>query len=566
MLANRLSENPAWSVLLLEAGPDESEASDVPVLANMLQLGVLDWQYQTEPQPGRACLGQKGGRCNWPRGKVLGGSSVLNYMLYVRGNRGDYDGWSQAGNTGWSYEEVLPYFRKSEDNRNPYLARDRRHHGQHSQPPLTSHSEHIAGTGGYLTVQEPPWRTPLAVAFVEAGVEMGYDNRDCNGARQTGFMLPQATIRRGSRCSTAKAFLRQARNRRNLHIALGSHVMKVMVDPATRQAFGVKFWREGRGVTSVFSRREIILSAGALNTPQLLMLSGIGPADHLSSLGIPVIANLSVGRNLQDHYGSMGLVGYAEEPVSIKEERFSNIQSMLEYAAKAGGPLTSLGGVEGLAWINTKFANSSEDRPDLEIMFVSGSSASDSGTVRRVQGLTDETFYKMYAPLKDKDTFSFLLMVTRPTSRGFIQLRSRNPFDKPIFEAGYFEHPHDIKVIVEGLKFCIALTKTRAFRKYGAKVWEGRKIPGCESLPQWSDEYLECLARHYTNTIYHHSGSAKMGPHSDPEAVVDPRLRVFGVGGLRVADASIMPTVPSGNTNAPSIMIGEKVRSNQAVS
>ena len=401
------------------------------------------------------------------------------------------------------------------------------------------------------------------MAFVEAGVEMGYDNRDCNGARQTGFMLPQATIRRGSRCSTAKAFLRQARNRKNLHIALESHVMKVIIDPATRQAIGVKLWREGRGVQSVFSRKEIILSAGALNTPQLLMLSGIGPASHLSSLGIPVIANLSgVGRNLQDHYGSMGLVGYAEEPVSIKEERFSNIQSMLEYAAKAGGPLTALGGVEGLAWINTKFANSSEDRPDLEIMFVSGSSASDSGTVRRVQGLTDETFYKMYAPLRDKDTFSFLLMVTRPTSRGFIQLRSRNPFDKPIFEAGYFEHPHDIKVIVEGLKFCIALTKTRAFRKYGAKVWEGRKIPGCESLPLWSDEYLECLARHYTNTIYHHSGSAKMGPPTDPEAVVDPRLRVYGVGGVRVADASIMPTVPSGNTNAPSIMIGEKVRFN----
>ena len=263
--------------MLLEAGPDESEASDVPVLANMLQLGALDWQYKTEPQPGRACLGQKGGRCNWPRGKVLGGSSVLNYMLYVRGNRGDYDAWSQAGNTGWSYEEVLPYFRKSEDNRNPYLARDRRHHG----------------TGGYLTVQEPPWRTPLAVAFVEAGVEMGYDNRDCNGARQTGFMLPQATIRRGSRCSTAKAFLRQARNRRNLHIALGSHVMKVIIDPTTRQAVGVKLWREGQGVTSVFSRREIILSAGALNTPQLLMLSGIGPANHLASLGIPVIANLT---------------------------------------------------------------------------------------------------------------------------------------------------------------------------------------------------------------------------------------------------------------------------------
>ena len=543
VLANRLSENPRWRILLLEAGPDESEASDVPILANNLQLGKLDWQYKTEPQPGRACIGHVGGRCNWPRGKVLGGSSVLNYMLYVRGNKGDYDEWRDLGNPGWSYEEVLPYFRKSEDNRNPYLARDRRHHG----------------TGGYLTVQEPPWRTPIAVAFVEGGVEMGYDNRDCNGRQQTGFMLPQATIRRGSRCSTAKAFLRAARKRKNLDIVIGAHVMKILIDRDTKRAYGVKYWRRGR-VWRVFVNNEVILSAGALNSPQLLMLSGLGPKHHLQSLGVPVLVDLAgVGRNLQDHYGSMGLVGVADEPITIKEERFMNVQSMLQYAAHANGPLTSLGGVEGLAWINTKFANKSVDRPDLEIMFVSGSSASDSGTVRRVQSLTNTTYYNMYAPLESRDSFSFLLMVTRPTSRGWIELRSRNPFDKPIFEAGYFNHPHDIKVIREGMKFCIALTKTKAFRKYGARIYEERKIPGCEHLHLWSDEYLECLARHYTNTIYHHSGSVKMGPSSDPGAVVDARLRVYGVEGLRVVDASIMPTVVSGNTNAPTIMIGEKV-------
>ena len=544
VLANRLSENPHWRILLLEAGPDESEASDVPVLANNLQLGRFDWAYKTEPQPGRACIGHVGGQCNWPRGKVLGGSSVLNYMLYVRGNKGDYNEWRDLGNPGWGYEDVLPYFRKSEDNRNPYLARDRRHHG----------------TGGYLTVQESPWRTPIAVAFVEAGVEMGYENRDCNGARQTGFMLPQATIRRASRCSTAKAFLRPARNRKNLDIITEAHVMKVLIDKDTKQAYGVKFSRLGK-MYKVLAGREVILSAGALNSPQLLMLSGLGPRHQLASIGIPVLVDLGgVGRNLQDHYGSMGLAGFSEEPITIKEERFMNIQSMLEYAAKGQGPLSALGGVEGLAWINTKFANKSVDRPDLEIMFVSGSSASDSGTVKRVQSLTNETFYKMYAPLKDKDSFSFLLMVTRPTSRGYVELRSRNPFEKPIFEAGYFNHPHDIKVIREGMKFCIALTKTKAFRKYGAKIWEGRKIPGCEHFKLWSDEYLECLARHYTNTIYHHSGSVKMGPASDPGAVVDSRLRVYGVGGLRVVDASIMPTVVSGNTNAPTIMIGEKVR------
>ena len=226
VIANRLSENPHWKILLLEAGGDETEISDVPALAAYLQLGRMDWKYKTEPQPGRACLGHTDQRCNWPRGKVLGGSSVLNYMLYVRGNRKDYDDWEAAGNPGWGYEDVLHYFKKSEDNRNPYLAATRYH-----------------STGGYLTVQEAPWRTPLSTAFVEAGVEMGYDNRDGNGEYQSGsentvsgsivilfplvsgFMIPQGTIRRGSRCSTAKAFLRPVRQRPNLHISMNSQVV-----------------------------------------------------------------------------------------------------------------------------------------------------------------------------------------------------------------------------------------------------------------------------------------------------------------------------------------------------
>ena len=530
-------------MLLLEAGPDESEASDVPAMATFLQMGRYDWAYKPQPQPGRACLGHVGGQCPWPRGKVLGGSSVLNYMLYVRGNKGDYDEWRDLGNPGWGYEDVLPYFRKSEDNRNPYLARDRRHHG----------------TGGYLTVQESPWRTPIAVAFVEAGVEMGYENRDCNGARQTGFMLPQATLRRGSRCSTAKAFLRPARDRDNLDIATGAHVMKILIDPDTRQAQGVKFRRQGK-VYKVYSKKEVILSAGALNSPQVLMLSGLGPQAHLASLGIPVIKDIAgVGQNLQDHYGSIGLVGTLEQPVAVREERFMNLPVIQNYLVKARGPMTFVG-IEGLAWINTRFANITVDRPDIEIMFASGSAVSDSGTLKTIHGLSDKTYNQYFKPLEGKDTFSFLLMISRPKSRGFIKLKTRNPFDNPIFEAGYFNHPNDVKVLVDGMKTCLALTKTKAFRKYGGKIWEGRKIPGCEHFKLWSDEYLECLARHYTNTIYHHSGSVKMGPASDKGAVVDSRLRVYGVGGLRVVDASIMPTIVSGNTNAPTIMIAEKVK------
>lgn len=266
VVANRLSEVSQWKVLLLEAGPDENEISDVPSLAAYLQLSKLDWQYKTEPT-GRACLGMKNQRCNWPRGKVLGGSSVLNYMVYVRGNKHDYDLWESLGNPGWSYNDVLPYFLKSEDNRNPYLSKSPYHK-----------------TGGYLTVQESPWRTPLVIAFLKAGQELGYQNRDINGEDQTGFMVAQGTIRRANRCSTAKAFIRPVRLRNNLHVALEAHVTKLLINPFTMKTYGVEFIRDGKKQI-VMARKEVVLSAGALNTPQIMMLSGIGPKEHLAKLG-----------------------------------------------------------------------------------------------------------------------------------------------------------------------------------------------------------------------------------------------------------------------------------------
>ena len=218
-----------------------------------------------------------------------------------------------------------------------------------------------------------------------------------------------------------------------------------------------------------------------------------------------------------------------------------------------------LGGVEGLSWINTKYANISTDRPDIELHFTSGHLASESGTVRAVQGVTDRVYDTLYSPLEGRNMFSFLVLLTRPESKGHIKLATRNPFDKPIIEAGYFTAEEDMKVLVEGMKFCLKLVKTKAFKKYGGKIWSARKMPGCEHFKLWSDEYLACMARQYTNTGYHHVGTAKMGPATDPTAVVDHRLQVHGIHGLRVVDASIMPTVPSGNTNAPTIMVGEKV-------
>lgn len=540
VIANRLTENPDWNVLLIEAGGDETEISDVPALAAYLQLGRLDWKYKTEPQPGRACIGHQGGRCNWPRGRVMGGSSTLNYMIYVRGNKQDYDGWEALGNPGWSYEKILPYFKKSEDNRNPYLAATRYH-----------------GEGGYLTVQEAPWRTPLATAYLEAGIELGFENRDANGEFQTGFMIPQGTIRRGSRCSTSKAFLRPIRNRKNLHIAMHGFVTKVLIDESTKLARGIRMKRYGQ-MYNIRASKEVILCGGGINTPHLMMLSGIGPRWHLEEHGIPVVQDLPVGENLMDHYGTGAITFLVDKPVTLVQTRYENIPSVLKYAMFGTGPLTVLGGVEALGFVPTKYANKTVDHPDIEYHIVSGSSVSDGGRqIRKVHGIGDK-MWKMFQPLAYRDTWNIIPMLLRPRSRGTLRLRSRNPFQKILINANYFTHPEDIKVLVEGVKIALSLQETSALRRFGTRFWDGVPMPGCEHTELWTDDYWACVCRHYTTTIYHYSGTAKMGPPTDPGSVVNHELKVYGVGGLRVVDASIFPIIPSGNTNAPVIMVAEK--------
>lgn len=244
---------------------------------------------------------------------------------------------------------MLPYFKKSEDNRNPYLAKSVYH-----------------GKGGFLTVQESPWHTPIVAAFVEAGNEIGYQNRDINGAMQTGFMIAQGTIRRGSRCSTAKAFLRPVRLRQNIHFSINSHVTKIAIDPITQKADGVHFLKNGR-MHYIRVRKEVILSAGALNTPQLLMLSGIGPDHHLKSVGIKTILDVpGVGANLQDHVGIGGLTFLVDKPITIVQSRFQPTAITAQYVLNERGPMTSLGGLEGIAFVNTRYANLSVDWPDIQ--------------------------------------------------------------------------------------------------------------------------------------------------------------------------------------------------------
>ncbi|XP_062566969.1 glucose dehydrogenase [FAD, quinone]-like [Saccostrea cucullata] len=540
VLANRLSEDPGSSVLILEAGgsEDENQNISVPIGSGLVQNSKQDWMFKSEPQK-KSCLAMQNKQSSWPRGKVLGGTSNLNFMQYVRGSRHDYDGWAKEGCRGWSYKDVLPYFIKSEDIQIPELQNSDYH-----------------GKGGYLSVSDGTV-TQLSNVYSKAFEELGYPITDCNGKSQIGYCPSQETTKQGVRWSTAKAFLRPAIGRQNLHVSINSQVTKILIKD--KKAVGVSFVRDNRKYV-IMANKEVIVSAGSVQSPQILMLSGIGPKEHLKSMGIPVVTDLPVGENLQDHI--MTFLDFQDNTSSAATEaKLLSPLTILEYLAFKSGRFSKTH-LEGTAF----FAEDKNLPPPLQFHIFSLAPAPAQvdmflNNLNIDRKLRDGKLEEFKRNLEgNRGIFTALPILLHPKSKGTIRLQSDDPFDPPLIDPNYLDHPDDIKTFLKGVRELLRLGDTAAFRSINASSQDPLKsyTPQCDELKPDSDEYWVCRIRHFTYTVYHPTSTCRMGAKDDTTAVVDPELRVRGIQNLRVVDASVMRNVPSGNTNAPSIMIAEK--------
>ena len=529
VVASRLSEDKDKKVLLLEVGGfwDENPWLHIPIKWLDLENTEHDWEYYTEPQTA-SCLGLKNKRSFWPRGRVLGGSSMLNAVQYTRGSRFEYDEWSAKGCKGWSYKEVLPYFLKSEDILVDELKSSKYH----------SAGGPLAVSGGRVT--------PLSDAYMKAAKELGWRIDDYNGKDQEGLSRIQVTVRKGVRSSTGVEFLGNTADRENLHIVIRSHVTKIEIK--NKRATGVYFVREGRKYF-IKAKREVILSAGTIGSPQILMLSGVGPKEHLKELGIQVFADLPVGQNLQDHLMTL-MFARINTSDSITENLKESLPSRLKYLLFGTGPL-SVGGADGTGFFHIDESKKGDTYPDIQ--FILFSLFPDGNYFK----FTDEIAKEYLAKNPNEEGFMTVVSTTHPKSRGIIKLRSTDPFDHPILDPQYLTDKRDIGEFIAGIRMWEKFMETATMKKLGANI-EQSKLSVCSKHEFRSDAYWECYARHLALTVYHHCGTCKMGAESDPTSVVDPELRVKGIKGLRVVDASVFPMVTSGNTNAPTIMVAEK--------
>ena len=511
VLANRLTACGKYTVCLLEAGPpDWNPMIHIPAgFMKTIANPSVNWLYQSEP-----CPGTNGRTIPMPRGKVIGGSSSINGLIFNRGQKMDFDVWAQKGNRGWSYDDVLPYFRRYES---------------HEDSPDASYR----GQTGEMTITDLKWRDPLCEAFIKGAESIGIPrNPDYNGAYQEGTSYVQRTSTGKLRMSAARAFLKPARKRQNLRVITNAHATKILLDG--KRAIGIAYNRGGANGRSdqVYAGREVIIAGGTINSPQLLQLSGIGSANLLNDLGIKVAHDLAgVGENLRDHYGAR-LTARAKNVNTINElahgpklvgeivKYFLGKRSILEL-----GPTLVY-----CFWHSDEMIRNA----DLQISFTPAS-------------------YKegKQAKLDKEPGFSLAAWQQRPESLGYVRARNKNPFEKPQIQPNYLSHEEDRRVLLAGIKVSRRLMNTEALAPY----FDYEGYPGVHI--QNDDELLD-VARQRSTTLYHLMGTCRMGTETDPTAVVDDKLRIHGLQNLRVIDASIMPSMPSANLNAAVMMIAEK--------
>lgn len=508
VLANRLSEDPQSSVCVLEAGPrDLNPFIHIPAgFIKTLVNPSVNWLYETVPGQGTA-----GRKIQQPRGKTLGGSSSINGHIYNRGQRMDFDGWAQRGNRGWGYADILPYFKRTERR-------------------VGDGDDKFRGRDGGLTITDIDWKHPLCEAFINGVVGLGIPrNPDYNGATQEGVGYFQRALYNGRRVSAARAFLHPARQRKNLDVRTNAHVSRILFEG--KKAVGIRYRRGGKEI-DVRANREVILCGGTINSPQLLQISGVGPAGLLKDIGVPIVHELpAVGENLRDHY-PVRLVARVKGTDTVNERvrGWKLAAEVANYALRRKGVLTLSPTLVHIFWKS----NEALDSGDLQMTFTPASYREGwQGELDTVPGMTVAAWQQ------------------RPESLGYVRALSADADQKPVIQPNYLDHEIDRQILLGGIKLARKFLQTPELAIYN----DGEALPGphVNSDDEWMD-----FARGIGTTAFHVMGTCRMGPASDPSTVVDDELRVHGIEGLRVADASIMPTMPSANTNASTLMIAEK--------
>lgn len=505
-----------------------------------LQKTDVDWAYYAEKSD-KASLGLPKGSF-WPRGKVLGGSSAINAMFYIRGNRRDYNTWEELGNPGWGWKDVLNYFKKSEDNKLEHL--------------FEMHGNKYHGKDGPLKVNKY-WSMDedMKYVIIDALQERGHEEIwDFNAEDHIGWATVAGTLDKGVRSSTASAFLAPIKDRSNLHVIKHAHVTQLEFKKDTNEVTGVKFLVQGKELTAK-ARKETVLSAGSINTPQLLMLSGVGPKEHLNKLSIPVKADLPVGHNLQDHVIVPYIVSFyrnKKKPIKMDEA----VSALYSYYMHRLGPIGGLGTTDYVGFLNTK--NKTSPFPDIQIHNFYYRQGSDHfEQLLRCYGFNEEIEGSLREAFAEGNLLIYYVVLLKQAVPGKVELHNKDPLHPPKITTNYLEDDDEVETALRGIRMLQKLKGTTTYEAAEAEEVHV-KISECDKLEYDSDDYWRCFIRYTSTTLYHPVGTAKMGPDSDPEAVTTPDLKVRKVKNLRVVDASIMPEIPSANTNAAAIMIGEK--------